>query len=292
MIWPTSMTLIVSHSWSASSRYCVVSTIVVPCCFNSEITSHSPRRLRGSRPVVGSSRNSTAGATIRLAATSARRRMPPEYVRSGRSAASTSPNDSSSSAARSCAFALRMRPSRPDEDQVLAAGQVLVDRRELAGQPDDAAHELRLADDVEPGDGRVTAVGLQQRRQDADRRRLAGAVRAEQPDERGLGHGEVDALQRGEVTEPLDESLGDDPVHESLKLQHCVGYSVMEDQVTPASELGVRRRVRPRGPRGAARAVPAGAVARAVPGRGDGPARISPSPGPGFSARSTRAARR
>ena len=34
-------------------------------------------RLRGSRPVVGSSRKSTGGAATRLAARSSRRRMPP-----------------------------------------------------------------------------------------------------------------------------------------------------------------------------------------------------------------------
>ena len=36
------------------------------------------RRLRGSRPVVGSSRNSTGGCATRAAARSRRRRMPPE----------------------------------------------------------------------------------------------------------------------------------------------------------------------------------------------------------------------
>ena len=41
-------------------------------------TCHKASRPRGSRPVVGSSRNSTGGAASRLAATSRRRRMPPE----------------------------------------------------------------------------------------------------------------------------------------------------------------------------------------------------------------------
>ena len=40
-------------------------------------------RLRGSRPVVGSSRKSTRGVRIRLAARSSRRRIPPEYSPAG-----------------------------------------------------------------------------------------------------------------------------------------------------------------------------------------------------------------
>ena len=44
----------------------------------SSIISQRPRRLRGSRPVVGSSRNSTGGRATSAAARSSRRRMPPE----------------------------------------------------------------------------------------------------------------------------------------------------------------------------------------------------------------------
>ena len=47
--------------------------------------SHSSLRLRGSSPVVGSSRNSTSGDATRLAARSSRRRMPPEKFFTSRS---------------------------------------------------------------------------------------------------------------------------------------------------------------------------------------------------------------
>ena len=46
---------------SASSRYCVVSSTVVPASASQRMTSHSSRRLRVSSPVVGSSRKSTLG---------------------------------------------------------------------------------------------------------------------------------------------------------------------------------------------------------------------------------------
>ena len=78
MMWPASITLMRSARRSASSMYCVVSTIVVPSLLSSAITSHRLMRLRGSSPVVGSSRNRMVGATIRLAPRSSRRRIPPE----------------------------------------------------------------------------------------------------------------------------------------------------------------------------------------------------------------------
>jgi hypothetical protein len=62
IIWPASMTAIRSASWSASSRYWVVSRTVVPPATRVRMLSQTSLRLRGSSPVVGSSRNSTGGA--------------------------------------------------------------------------------------------------------------------------------------------------------------------------------------------------------------------------------------
>ena len=75
---PWSMTTMSWASWSASSRYCVVSSTVTPSATRARTMSHTSLRLRGSRPVVGSSRYSTRGRPTRLAARSSRRRMPPE----------------------------------------------------------------------------------------------------------------------------------------------------------------------------------------------------------------------
>ena len=75
------------------------------------------------------------------------------------------------------------------------------------------AHHLRLLHDVEPAHGGATAFERQQRGQDPDGRGLARAVGAEQADELALGHLEVDAGERGEVAEALDEPLGDHSRH-------------------------------------------------------------------------------
>ena len=75
--------------------------IVVPSATSSRTMVHISARLRGSRPVVGSSRKTISGRDTSVIARSSRRRMPPEYVASGLRAASVRSNRSSSSATRS-----------------------------------------------------------------------------------------------------------------------------------------------------------------------------------------------
>src|SRR5579884_784498 len=86
--WSTTATCWASRS--ASSRYWVVSSTVVPSLTSSSMVCHRSLRLWGSSPVVGSSRKSTGGRATSEAATSRRRRWPPEYVLAGRLATSSS----------------------------------------------------------------------------------------------------------------------------------------------------------------------------------------------------------
>ena len=157
---PWSITAISSASRSASSRYWVVRSTVRPSRTSSSITSHNDRRLRGSSPVVGSSRNRTGGRATSASARSSRRRIPPEYPLTGRLAASRRSKRSSSSLPR--AFAVGpAHPVQPaDHRQVLKPGQVLVDRRVLPGEADLGAELRGVVDDVEPGDLRRARVGL------------------------------------------------------------------------------------------------------------------------------------
>ena len=91
-----------------------MSSSVVPLRTSSRTTDQISLRLRGSSPVVGSSRNSTRGRVSRLDARSRRRRIPPEYVRAGRSAASARSKRSSSSFARRRASAAERSNRRPN----------------------------------------------------------------------------------------------------------------------------------------------------------------------------------
>ncbi len=142
---PWSMTAIRSASWSASSRYCVVSRMVLPCCTSSRMVVHIWPRVRGSRPVVGSSRKISGGRVIRLAARSSRRRMPPENWAICLVAASSSPN----CVEQPLGGLARRRPAQSleaaEEEQVLGGGQVLVDRGVLPGDAEELADDVRVA---------------------------------------------------------------------------------------------------------------------------------------------------
>jgi len=82
-----------------------------------------------------------------------------------------------------------------EHPEVLATGEVLVHRGVLAREPDQLPYLVRLRADVEPADARRPGVCVEQRRQDAHRRRLARAVRAEQSEDGSVAHLEVDAVE-------------------------------------------------------------------------------------------------
>ena len=76
-----------------------------------------------------------------------------------RPAASARPNASSSSAARALAAGALEAEQAAEQDQVLAAREVLVDGRHLAGEADEAADRVGLLDDVVPEHARVPPSG-------------------------------------------------------------------------------------------------------------------------------------
>ena len=79
---------------------------------------------------------------------------------------------------------------------------------------------VRLRRDVESGDRRPAGVGAEQRREHADRGRLARAIGAEQAEHGAFVDGEVEAVERAHLAlraaagtsaaVDLDEALGDD----------------------------------------------------------------------------------
>src|SRR5581483_3459028 len=98
----------------------------------------------------------------------------------------------------------------PDQAQVLAAGEVAVDRGVLAGEPDPGADGVGPAGDVDAEDRGRAAVRPEDRREDAHGGGLAGAVGAEHAED-GPGRDlEVDPGQRLEVAEALRQALDAD----------------------------------------------------------------------------------
>ena len=64
----------------------------MPSSRSEAMTSHASRRAAGSKPVVGSSRNSSSGSPISASATSRRRCWPPESLPARRSACALEPD--------------------------------------------------------------------------------------------------------------------------------------------------------------------------------------------------------
>src|SRR4051794_11026197 len=108
--------------------------------------------------------------------------------------------------------ALRARDVEQPREQhhVLAPGERAVGRELLRHVADLPAHGHPLAGDVVAEDVRDAAADRQERRQDADRRRLAGAVGAEQAEHLALPDLEVDAVDGALLAEREDEALAAD----------------------------------------------------------------------------------
>ena len=94
---------------------------MLPSATRPRIVSHICPRVRGSRPVVGSSRKISGGLVIRLAARSRRRRIPPENCEIGLFAASSRPNCPSSRFAAARASAERRPWSLPNSHRFSVA---------------------------------------------------------------------------------------------------------------------------------------------------------------------------
>ena len=143
---------------------------------------------------------------------------------------------------RRAAAGLRAREPEqaPEHLEVLAAGQQLVDRGELTGQGEQLAHARRLGDDVVTEQLGPSRVRLEQRRQDADERRLARAVRAEQAEDHALRNLQVDAGERRRRPEPLDHAPDTDCGRPAAP--RSVGLRLRQRGHAPGNDMGRRRR--------------------------------------------------
>ena len=204
---PWSITAIRSASSSASSRYWVVSRIVVPSRTSSRTIAQISLRLRGSSPVVGSSRNRIRGRVSRLDARSSRRRIPPEYVRAGRSAASASSKRSSSSAARRRASSRERSNRRPNISRFSRPVRISSTAANCPVSPSSSRTAAGLVHHVAPEDLGAPRVGREQRREHADERglarlRSARAVRRPCPPRRRGRHPRAHASRRSAWSRP------------------------------------------------------------------------------------------
>ena len=110
----------------------------------------------------------------------------------------------------------RARPLLVDAEQpaeqveVLAGGEVLVDRGVLPGDADQLAHHVRVLLDVDAEDLRAAAVHREQRGEHLEHRGLAGAVGSEDAEDLAAAYLQVDAVDGPQVAEGLHEAVGSD----------------------------------------------------------------------------------
>ena len=175
--WPWSSMAIVSASWSASSRYCVVSRIVTPSSARSRTVAHTCSRLRGSRPVVGSSRKTSSGRLDHA----------DREVEAALHAAGVGPHPPVAGSSRSKARspAVRARPARRgrcSSRAIISRFSWPVSLSSTAAYWPVRLTERRTRPGRRAGHGRAprrAGIRADQGGQDADHCGLAGAVRAE-----------------------------------------------------------------------------------------------------------------
>ena len=120
-------------------------------------------------------------------------------------------------------------PVQPVQDgveaQVLLAGEVVVERQLLEHEPDARTNLVPGPHHVVAGDPGNAPAGMQERAQDGDRGRLAGAVGPEEPEQLTRLDRERDAVDGREVPEPLDEAVDlDRPVRPVCRNHNGSGY--------------------------------------------------------------------
>src|ERR1035438_10544973 len=100
-------------------------------------------------------------------------------------------------------------------------GRQLIVERELLGHvADEALDPLQLTRHVQAGNARLAVARLEQAAQEANHRGLAGAVRAEEPENGAFGYFETNVVNGGEVAEPFGQPFALDhhfAGHESIR---------------------------------------------------------------------------
>src|SRR5262245_21465622 len=111
------------------------------------------------------------------------------------------------------AFALgRRAEDRREETDVLLDAEVRIQRELPSHVADTRSQRPQFTDDVLAEDAGGSAIGHEQRREDAEERRLAGAVRADEAEQLARADAERHAVERRVAAEALDETAGDDSV--------------------------------------------------------------------------------
>ena len=196
-----------SHRASATSIWWVEKTTVRPRSRSSRNASRRSITLTGSRPVNGSSISRTCGSWSTAAMNWIFCWLPLDSCSARRSARSSARNRRSQPSASRRARS-EGTPWRPGEEHELV--EHLHPRVEpaLLGEIAPGRARQQLALGAPPRD--PAGVGLEDAERDPHRRRLAGPVRAEEPEDLARGDLEREVVERDDGAEPLGEVVDDE----------------------------------------------------------------------------------
>src|ERR1700682_789250 len=96
------------------------------------------------------------------------------------------------------------------EIEILARRQLIVDAEEVGHVAKALMHQVGMLDHVGPVDQRAAGGRLEQRRQDPERRRLAGAVWSDESEDFASRYLEGDVIERGAIAINLGQPLDGD----------------------------------------------------------------------------------
>ena len=210
-IRPWSSTAIRSASWSASSRYWVVSRIVTPAAASSRTICHMVQAAARVQAGGGLVEEDHPGLTDE-----GHRQVEPSShpARVGRQRLVRGVGEVEllqqlgDPPSPSVAAEVAKVGHQP---QVLGAGEQVVHGRELPGDPDDGPHPIGIGDHVVTGDAHGAGIGRDQGGQDADHRGLPRPVRTQQREDRALLHGQAHLVEHHMGAERLAHLPGHDP---------------------------------------------------------------------------------
>ena len=194
--WPWSTIATAVHSSSSSGRMWLLITIVLPRARSSRSSSRSSTRARGSRPDAGSSSRSTSGSWTRVWARQSRCCMPRDRLWTYGVALVAEVDEVEEVADHPPPPGRRDAVAAGEEVEVLPDLHVVVDPEHVRHEAEDATSRVGVPPDVDAGDLGVTGGRGQQGRQDPERGRLAGAVRADQAEDLAFADGQVEAGDR------------------------------------------------------------------------------------------------
>ena len=179
----------------------LVTMMVTPASASMPMRFQNSRRVSGSTPEVGSSRNRISGACSSDAASASRCLSP-----SGSSCATVLARPPQFEAVQRRVDGARLRGAvqavdAGEEAQVLPHRQFGIEREALRHVADPRARRGGCVQQVQAGDLGAAAGGRQQAAQHAEGGGLAGAVRPQQAEDFAALHGEADVVDRDESAE-------------------------------------------------------------------------------------------